>query len=159
MSSVAYRHLWAADPSGWRAAGTAWAGLIGLVDRRVGELRTADGRLRGGWSGAAATAADARLVGLRDELTSVAPVLIEVDQVLAELAGRLAVAKARLADAVTLADAAGLLVDRSGGVHVDPARARPTERAGVAAARVAADLRDALDEAGAADRAAADRLD
>ncbi|MGC5308235.1 alpha/beta hydrolase [Micromonospora zamorensis] len=159
MSSVAYRHLWAADPSGWRAAGAAWAGLTGLVDRRVGELRTADGRLRGGWSGAAATAADARLVGLRDELTSVAPVLIEVDQVLAELAGRLTVAKARLAGAVALADAAGLLVDRSGGVHVDPARARPTERAGVAAARVAAALRDALDEAGAADRVAADRLD
>ncbi|MET7705553.1 alpha/beta hydrolase [Micromonospora sp. NPDC005413] len=159
MSSVGYRQLWAADPGGWRAAGAAWAGLTGSLDRRVGELRGAAGRLRGGWSGAAATAADARLTGLRDELTSVAPALIEVDQVLAELAGRLTLAKGRLTEAVAQADAAGLVVDRSGRVHVDPARVRPTERAGVAAARVAAALRDAFDEAGAADRVAADRLD
>ena len=96
MSSVGYRQLWAVDPGGWRAAGAAWAGLTGPLDRRLGELRTATGRLRGGWSGAAATAADTRLSGLRDELASIAPALIEVDQVLAELAGGLAVAKARL---------------------------------------------------------------
>ncbi|MGQ5259686.1 alpha/beta hydrolase [Micromonospora sp. ZYX-F-536] len=159
MTTVGYRQLWAADPAGWRAAGAAWAGLTGPVERRAGEVGGAAGRLRGGWSGAAATAADARLVGLRDELTSVAPALIEADQVLAELAGRLVVAKARLGEAVALADAAGLVVDRTGGVHVDPTRLRPTERAGAAAARVAAALRDALDRAGAADRTAADRLD
>ncbi|MEO3773591.1 alpha/beta hydrolase [Micromonospora sp. B9E7] len=159
MSSVGYRQLWSADPSGWRAAGVAWVGLTEPVERRAGELRAAGGRLRGGWSGGAATAADVRLVDLRGELTSVVPALIEVDQVLAELAGRLTVAKAQLADAVTQAEAAGLVVDRSGGVHVDPARARSTERDGLAAARVAAALRDALDGAGAADRVAADRLD
>ncbi|MEH1169814.1 alpha/beta hydrolase [Micromonospora sp. CPCC 205539] len=159
MTTIGYRQLWAADPGGWRAAGTAWAGLTVPVEGRVGELAGAAGRLRGGWSGAAATAADVRLAGLRGELTSVTPALIEVDQVLAELAGRLTVAKARLAEAVALADAAGLLVDRAGGVRADPSRVRPSERAGVAAAGVAAALRDALDRAGTADRAAADRLD
>ncbi|WP_433127291.1 alpha/beta hydrolase [Micromonospora sp. CA-240977] len=159
MSGVGYRQLWAADPGGWRSAGVAWAGLTGPVDRQVGELGAAGTRLRGGWSGAAATAADARLAGLRAELASIAPALIEVDQVLAELAGRLTVAKARLAETVARADAAGLVVDRAGGVHVDPTRVRPTERAGVAAARVAGALRDALDAAGAADRVAAERLD
>ncbi|MFG2052215.1 alpha/beta hydrolase [Micromonospora sp. NPDC048935] len=159
MSGVDYRQLWAADPGGWRSAGAAWAGLTGPVDRQAGELGGAAIRLRDGWSGAAATAAGTRLAGLRDELTSIVPALIEVDQVLAELAGRLTVAKARLAEAVALAEAGGLVVDRSGGVHVDPARVRPTDRAGVAAARVAAALRDALDRAGAADRVAADRLD
>ncbi|MEH0927975.1 alpha/beta hydrolase [Micromonospora sp. CPCC 205558] len=158
MSSVGYRQLWAVDPDGWRAAGAAWAGLTGPLDRRVGGLRASAGRLRGGWSGAAATAADTRLSGLRDELASIAPALIEVDQVLAELAGRLTVAKARLTEAVARADAAGLLVDRSGGVQVDPARVRPTERAGVAAAGVAAALRAALDGAATADGVAADRL-
>ncbi|WP_433313124.1 hypothetical protein ACQP0U_28765 [Micromonospora sp. CA-269861] len=164
MSSVGYRQLWAADPDGWRATGAAWAGLTGPLDRRVGGLRTAGGRLGSGWSGAAATAADTRLAGLRDELTSIAPALIEVDQVLAELAGRLTVAKARLTEAVAQADAAGLLVDRSGGVRVDPARVRPADlagrtAAGVAVTGVAAILRAALDGAAAADRVAADRLD
>ncbi|MEU4556303.1 alpha/beta hydrolase [Micromonospora violae] len=163
MSGVGYRQLWAVDPDGWRAAGTAWAGLTGPLDRRVDGLRTSGGRLRGGWSGGAATAADTRLAGLRDELASVAPALIEVDQVLAELAGRLAGAKARLTEAVAQADAAGLLVDRSGRVHLDPARVQPTDRAGVAAAAmaaagVAAALGAALDGAAAADRVAADRL-
>ncbi|KAB1942371.1 hypothetical protein F8271_12720, partial [Micromonospora sp. ALFpr18c] len=130
MTAVGYRQLWAADPGGWRVAGMAWAGLTGPVDRRAAELAEAAGRLRSGWSGAAATAADARLGGLRGELTSVAPVLIETDQVLAELAARLVVAKARLVEAVARAEAAGLVVDRSGGVRVDPARPRSTEQAG-----------------------------
>ncbi|MEU1589323.1 alpha/beta hydrolase [Micromonospora sp. NPDC005710] len=164
MSGVGYRQLWAVDPGGWRAAGAAWAGLVGPVDRRVGGLRGAGGRLRGGWSGVAATAADTRLAVLRDDLASIAPALIEVDQVLAELAGRLTVAKARLAESVAQAGAAGLLVDRSGGVRVDPAGVRPTDRAGAAAAGMAAAgvataLRAALDLAAVADRVAADRLD
>ncbi|MEV7331770.1 alpha/beta hydrolase [Micromonospora sp. NPDC093244] len=155
MTAVGYRLLWAADPGGWRVAGAAWAGLTGSVDRRAGELAGAAGRLRGDWSGAAATAADVRLGGLRGELQSVAPALIEADQVLAELAGRLVVAKARLTEAVARADAAGVVVDRSGAVRVGPARPGSAE----AVAGVAAALRAALDGADVADRAAADRLD
>ncbi|MCI4062700.1 hypothetical protein MRQ36_08995 [Micromonospora sp. R77] len=52
------------------------------------------------------------------------PALIEVDQTLAEFAARLGGARARLAAAVALADAGGLLVDRTGAVHPDPARPR-----------------------------------
>ncbi|MGS2613376.1 alpha/beta hydrolase [Micromonospora sp. LZ34] len=153
-----YAQLWAADPVAWRAAGTAWAGLTALVGRRSGELAGAAATLRGGWSGGAAGAADARLAGLRGELITLAPALIEVDQVLAEFAARLAAAKARLAAAVALADGSGVLVDRHGRVGADPSRP-PTERAGPAAARVAAAIRGALDLAGAADRDAATRLD
>ncbi|MEU7842320.1 alpha/beta hydrolase [Micromonospora sp. NPDC049114] len=159
MSGVGYRQLWAADPGGWRVAGAAWAGLTGPVERHADALTGSAGRLRGGWSGAAAVAADARLGGLRGEVTSVAPALIEADQVLSELAGCLLVAKARLAEAVARADAAGLVVDRSGAVHVDPTRLRPTERAGAAQAGAGAALRRALELADAADRQAADRLD
>ncbi|MFI5929874.1 alpha/beta hydrolase [Micromonospora sp. NPDC051543] len=156
MSGVGYRQLWAADPAGWRAAGSAWAGLTGPVQRHADELAGTAGRLRTGWSGAAATAADARLTGLRDELTSVAPALIEADQTLAELARQLAVAKAQLAEAVARADAAGLTVDRVGGVRAGPAQ--PASAAAIAAAGVAVALRAAMGRADAADRAAADRL-
>ncbi|MFY1617747.1 alpha/beta hydrolase [Micromonospora sp. WMMD736] len=161
MSGVGYRQLWAADPAGWRAAGSAWAALTGPVDRHADELAGTAGRLRGGWSGAAATAADARLAGLRDELTSVAPALIEAEQTLAELAGQLAVAKARLADAVSRAEAAGLTVDRTGAVRAGGVRADPTQPASAAAIAVAgaaAAVRAAIERADTADRVAADRL-
>ncbi|MEV4212259.1 alpha/beta hydrolase [Micromonospora sp. NPDC049662] len=134
MSGVGYRQLWAADPAGWRAAGSAWAGLTGPVHRHADELAGTAGRLRSGWSGAAATAADARLAGLADELTSVAPALIEADQTLAELARQLAVARAQLAEAVTRAEAAGLTVDRAGGVRAAPVDPAHPVGAGTAAA-------------------------
>ncbi|WP_433535722.1 alpha/beta hydrolase [Micromonospora sp. CA-249363] len=156
MSGVGYRQLWAADPAGWRAAGSAWAGLTGSVDRHADELAGTAGRLQSGWSGAAATAANGRLTGLRDEVTSVAPALIETDQALAELAGQLAVAKAQLAEAVARAEAAGLTVDRAGVVRAAPAQ--PASTAAIAVAGVASALRAAIERADAADRAAADRL-
>ncbi|MEV4658259.1 alpha/beta hydrolase [Micromonospora sp. NPDC049301] len=158
--AVGYAQLWAADPGAWRVAGAAWARLTTLVETRAGELGTGARALRVAWSGRAATAADGRLAELRGELTSIAPALIEADQVLAEFAGRLSAAKGRLAEAVALAEAAGLLVDRHGRVGADPARSRPPgERDGPATARVAAALRAALELAGAADRAATARLD
>ncbi|RLP96217.1 hypothetical protein EAD98_11110, partial [Micromonospora sp. CV4] len=101
--AIGYAQPWAADPGAWQAAGAAWAGLPALVERRAGELSTDARALRVAWSGRAATAADGRLAGLRGELTSIAPALIEADHVLAEFAGRLAVAKGRLAAAVSLA--------------------------------------------------------
>ncbi|MFC0503452.1 alpha/beta hydrolase [Micromonospora costi] len=156
--AIGYAQLWAADPAAWRAAGAAWAGFAAPVGRRATELRARAAELGGGWSGAAATVAGSRVTGLAAELTTVVPALIEADQVLAEFAARLAAAKGRLAAAVALADAAGLSVDRDGRVGPDPARARPGERDGPAAARVAAALRSALDLAGAADRVAAARL-
>ncbi|SCG14176.1 Alpha/beta hydrolase [Micromonospora echinofusca] len=129
-ADVSYRQLWAADPDAWRAAGAAWRGLTEPVAHRAGELAAGAAVLRGGWSGGAADAADARLAALRGELTAVRPALIEADQVLAEFAARLGVAKARLAAAVAHAEAAGLLVDRQGRVTAGPARAPATARPG-----------------------------
>ncbi|PWR04734.1 hypothetical protein DKT68_30575, partial [Micromonospora acroterricola] len=101
--AVGYAQLWAADPGAWQAAGSAWTGLNALVERRAGELSSNVRALRVAWSGRAATAADGRLAGLHGELTSIAPALIEADQVLAEFAGRLTAAKGRLSAAVALA--------------------------------------------------------
>ncbi|WP_433115501.1 alpha/beta hydrolase [Micromonospora sp. CA-246542] len=108
--------------------------MTGPVHRHADELAGTAGRLRSGWSGAAATAADARLASLADELTSVAPALIEADQTLAELARQLAVAKAQLAEAVARADAAGLVVDRAGGVRAASVDPTHPDGAGMAAA-------------------------
>ncbi|MFG3711530.1 alpha/beta hydrolase [Micromonospora sp. NPDC047730] len=155
---MGYRQLWAADPGAWRAAGAAWRGVTDRVGRRADELSAGAAALRADWSGGAGGAADARLAALRTELTTVSPALIEADQVLAEFAGRLAAAKARVSAAVTRADGAGLLVDRQGRVAADPARAPTSPRSGQVAAGVGAAIREALALAGAADREAADRL-
>ncbi|MEV4463329.1 alpha/beta hydrolase [Micromonospora echinofusca] len=166
---VSYRQLWAAEPDAWRAAGAAWRGLTEPAARRAGELAAGAAVLRGGWSGGAADAADARLAALRGALTAVRPALIEADQVLAEFAARLGVAKARLAAAVAHAEAAGLRVDRQGRVTAGPARAPATARpgtgradtgaAGAGPAEAGAAIRAALELAGTADREAAARLD
>ncbi|GGM22610.1 MULTISPECIES: alpha/beta hydrolase [Micromonospora] len=153
-----YARLWAADPEGWRGAGAAWGGLTGRFDRWGGELATGAGRLRGGWSGDAARAADGRLTGLRVELTSVVPALVEADQVLAELAGRLRAAKARLAAAVEAADRGGLRIDRHGRVSAAPFGALPTAQVGPAVAQVSQAVGAALAIADAADREATRRL-
>ncbi|RKN17785.1 hypothetical protein D7147_17495 [Micromonospora musae] len=158
MTTIGYAQLWAADPGAWRTAGAEWAGLTALVDRRSAALAARGAALAQGWSGTAATAAGARVTDLRADLTSVTPALIEADQVLAELAARIATAKGQLAAAVAVADASGLAIDREGRVSTDPARIRPSERDGPAAARVTAALREALESAGAADRAAAAKL-
>lgn len=70
---VGYRQLWAADPGAWRVAGVAWRGLTEPVARRADELAANAAVLRGGWSGGAAGAADARLAALRAELTAASP--------------------------------------------------------------------------------------
>ncbi|WDZ85294.1 alpha/beta hydrolase [Micromonospora cathayae] len=121
-----YARLWATDPAAWERAGTAWRGLDAVVGRRVAGLTAGAGRLRAAWDGPAAGAAGGRLTALRAELASVAPALIEVEQILAEFAGRLRLARARLAGAVDRADAAGLLVDRAGRVALPPAPSGPT---------------------------------
>ncbi|MEW2381227.1 alpha/beta hydrolase [Micromonospora sp. NPDC047707] len=152
-----YRELWAADPGAWRAAGAAWCAASALVERRAGELTGRAAALRDAWSGQAAGAAAARLGGLGGELLAGRPGLVEADQVLAEFAGRLATAKARLGTAVTLADRSGVRVDRRGQVSADPSRPA-TAGTGRAVAEVAAGIGAAVDAARAADRDAAGRL-
>ncbi|MFE9954486.1 hypothetical protein [Micromonospora sp. NPDC005299] len=155
---IGYAQLWRADPGAWAAAGAAWRGLTGPIRRRADGLGARIGGLRPGWSGAASATAQGRIGELRTELTDVLPALVEVDQVLAEFAARVAAARARLGAAVAHADAGGLLVDRAGAVRPDPARPRPAVVVGPAVAQVGTEIRGALALAGAADREAADRL-
>ncbi|GGM50553.1 hypothetical protein GCM10011608_39360 [Micromonospora sonchi] len=156
-TQVGYAQLSTVDPAAWQAAGTAWASLAGPAERRAGELAEDATALRPGWSGRAGRSAQSRLSGLRAELITLVPAVIEVDQVLAEFAARLAAARARLTAAVALADTAGVLIDRWGRVRPDPSRV-PADRAGPTVVPVAAAVHDALALATAADREAADRL-
>ncbi|WP_229400613.1 alpha/beta hydrolase [Micromonospora okii] len=153
-----YARLWAAGPARWADAGAVWRGLTGLADRRAAELAGAAGALRTGWTGPAAGAAGGRIDSLRVDVAALGPAVIEADQVLAELAGRLGRAKAGLVEAVALADAGGVRLDRQGRASADPARARPGAP-DPPVARVAAAVAAALAAADAADREAADRLD
>ncbi|MFI1193147.1 alpha/beta hydrolase [Micromonospora sp. NPDC020750] len=153
-----YARLWAADPVGWAAAGTAWRGLTGLVDRRSAELAGAAGTLRAGWTGAAAGAAGGRIAAFRADLAALVPALIETDQVLAELAGRLRRARAGMAEAVALAEAGGVRIDRRGRVSAGPSGTR-SSAPDPPVARVAAAVTAALALADAADRETAGRLD
>ncbi|MEU5942726.1 alpha/beta hydrolase [Micromonospora sp. NPDC047548] len=170
-----YAQLWRAAPGRWSEAGAAWSGLADPVRRRRAALADRAAALRTGWSGGAAGAADGRLGALRGELGGLLPALIEADQVLAEFAGRLRAAKARLAEAVALADRSGVLVDRRGGVSAAPVLAIPPGREAwtgpesgafprpvasrAAVGQVAGGVRNALALADAADREAATRLD
>ncbi|TDC79107.1 hypothetical protein E1193_19595 [Micromonospora sp. KC606] len=171
-----YAQLWRAAPRDWVDAAAAWRELAGPVRRRCHGLAARAGRLRTGWSGGAASAAGGRLTELRGELVGVLPALVEADQVLAEFAARLHAAKARLAEAVALADRTGVQVDRHGVASAVPApsrsagrrwvgpeagvlRAEPAVATAADVARVAADVRGALALADAADREAAGRLD
>ncbi|MEV6691614.1 alpha/beta hydrolase [Micromonospora sp. NPDC051196] len=155
---VGYAQLSTVDPALWQATGTAWAGLVGLAQRRATELADDSAALRAQWSGLAATAAVEQLSDLRAELRTLAPVAIEIDQVLAEFGARLAAARARLAAAVALAATVGVLIDRWGRTSPDPGRV-PAHRAVQTVVPVATAIRDALDLATAADREAATRLD
>jgi hypothetical protein len=153
-----YAQLWSVDPGRWTSAGAAWRELAGPLRQRADELTGRAATLRPAWSGGAADAARGRVTALAGELTDALPALIEVDQTLAEFAVRLRRAKAGLAAAVALAGAGGLLVDRTGAVHADPARPRPAARTGPGVVQVAGAVRAALELAGAADREAAGRL-
>lgn len=151
-----YARLWSAAPARWADAGAAWRRLTGLADRRAAELAEAAGALRAGWTGPAAAAAGGRIDALRADVAALGPAVIEADQVLAELAGRLGRAKAGLAEAVALADAGGVRLDRRGRASADPA---PPGAPAPPVARVAAAVATALAAADAADREAAGRLD
>ncbi|WP_329014772.1 alpha/beta hydrolase [Micromonospora rifamycinica] len=172
---IGYAQLWTASPGDWDAAGVAWRGVDAPVGRRRAGLADRAAALRTGWRGTAATAADVRLDGLRAELTTILPALVETEQALAEFAGRLRVAKARLAEAVAVADRTGVAVDRHGGARAAPQAwrgpesgalpgrpdPRPSAAATVSPATVgqtAAALREALTLADTADREAAARL-
>ncbi|MEV0605010.1 alpha/beta hydrolase [Polymorphospora rubra] len=155
---IGYAQLWAADPAAWRSAGTAWRGLVTMVRRRTAEVARTRSALTEGWAGPAAGAAGTRLDTLRDAVGATAPVLLEVDQILAEFATLLVRAKALLDAAVRGAAVSRVLVDRHGGVSLDAGVPQVDPRAGAAVLRVGAEIRAALELATRADREAARRL-
>lgn len=155
---VTYAQLWSADPDAWRAAGAAWRGLLPIVTGRSAEVAQIAGALQAGWSGAAAAAAGGHLNGLRGQLDASRPAFVEIDQVLAEYADQLARARAMLDATVTAAARDRVLVDRHGGVSLDPDRP-PAAGDVIALRRTAAGIKAALDAAAGADADAARRLE
>ncbi|SDY76164.1 Alpha/beta hydrolase [Micromonospora pattaloongensis] len=155
---ITYEQLWAADPTAWRAAGAAWHGADAVIGARCAELDSTTAALRTRWSGPAGGAARRRVTELRDRVDGSRLAFVAVDQVLAELGAELARARAMLEAAVAAADRMRVLVDRRGGVTVDPALARPDGPTLAGARRVAGQIRAALDVATAADRTAAREL-
>ncbi|WP_326551376.1 alpha/beta hydrolase [Micromonospora sp. NBC_01813] len=156
---ITYQQLWRADPAAWRVAADAWRRHQPVVERRAAEVTGAAVRLRHDWAGVAASAADGRLAGLRDQLDAVGPALCDVDQILSGYAERLARAKAVLADWVATAGRLGLSIDRHGRVTVDPLVTRPDGPSLAGARQVADGIGQALALAAAADADAARRLD
>ena len=155
---IEYAQLWSADPTAWRSAGAAWLDLASMAGQRAAEVSEAAVVLRSGWSGAAARAAEGRLAALRAGIQAGRPAFVEVDQVLAAYAAELLRARAMLDAAVRSAARANVLVDRHGGVSLDPCVPQLGPRSGAAVPRVAAEVRAALAVAAAADQEAACRL-
>ena len=180
MTAVTYARLRATDPGRWRAAAAAWRAWAALAGRWSAELGPLVARLRSAWSGAAATAAFARLGRLRRVLDLFRLLCWEADQTLSEFAAALDRARTLLARAVATATHAGLVIDdegvvttaaRSGGAALSRPRAGPYRAdrasqaggAGQAAAQAGADqamaeLSAALRLAAEADAAATSRL-
>ena len=117
MSAAVYARLRVADPARWRAIARAWrrwATLAGrLADRFTADLV----RLGAAWSGAAASAAVARLATLRRGLTVVRLLCWQADQTASEFAAALDRAKRLLSRALAAAHRAGLTIDDEGNVH------------------------------------------
>lgn len=150
-----YAELWAARPSAWDCAAAAWRPVTALLRRRAAEVTGVAAGLAPDWTGAAAGAARDGIGRTGRDLAGTASLGIEVDQILAEYASRLATAKARLTAAVARQPATGIHLDRDGGVRAEPGADPPTRRL---AAEMAAGIGAALALAGAADREAAARL-
>jgi Alpha/beta hydrolase len=145
----------------WCAAGRAWRQAGVLVDTRAAEVASTATGLGRRWTGPASVAAGRAVETLRGDLIASRPAFVEIDQVLAEYAAALAVARASLVAAVDSAPA-GVVVGPSGSVSVEspvpPGRADEAAARRVAANQVAAAIQAALALAAAADGQTAQRL-
>ena len=121
MSAAVYARLRAADPARWRAIALAWRRWATLAGRLADRLTTDLVRLGAAWSGAAASAAAARVTTLRRGLTVVRLLCWQADQAASEFAAALDRAKRLLARALAAAHRAGLTIDDEGNIHGDPA--------------------------------------
>jgi Alpha/beta hydrolase len=146
VTVTTYAQLRVTDPLRWRTAALAWRAWAALAGRWSAEFGPLAGRLKSAWSGVAATAALARLGGLRRVLNLFRLLCWQADQALSEFAAALARARALLTRAMATAKRSGLVIDDDGRV-----RGRPAEE-------VTSDLSAALTVATAADVSATARL-
>ncbi|WP_433300701.1 alpha/beta hydrolase [Actinoplanes sp. CA-030573] len=147
MTAAVYARLRVADPGRWRTVAAAWRRWATLAGRLAGALTADIARLGAAWSGAAATAAAARVTVLRRGLVLFQVLCSQADQAASEFAESLDRARRLLARALAAARRAGLTIDDDGAVRGGPA---PT---------VTPDLEAAIAIAASADDAAATRLE
>ncbi|WP_030436551.1 alpha/beta hydrolase [Actinoplanes subtropicus] len=114
MSAAVYARLRVADPARWRGIARAWRRWATLAGRLADRLHADLVRLGTAWSGAAASAAVARLTTLRRGLTVVRLLCWQADQTASEFAAALDRAKRLLARALAAAHRAGLTIDDEG---------------------------------------------
>ncbi|GAA2620618.1 alpha/beta hydrolase [Paractinoplanes durhamensis] len=143
MTAAAYARLRVTDPGRWWAVARSWRRWAALAGHWVTALTTGLGRTAASWSGAAASAALARVTGLRNRLVLFRVLCWQADQAASEFAAALERARQLL----TRAYRRGVIIDDDGHVHPpgDPG----------AAAEVSA----ALTIAAQADDHAADQLE
>lgn len=149
--------LRAAAPAAWRSIGSAWRQLAGVAERRHDEIAGAAGRLRAGWRGVAADAAQRRLAELAERVLAGHPQFLAADQVVCELADR--VEQAQCALAAALAGTGGdVRVRDDGAVEIVRGAHGPDAGDRVVAERVAAGVDAALRLARQADDEVCGRL-
>ncbi|MCU7723282.1 alpha/beta hydrolase [Actinoplanes sp. KI2] len=121
MSAAVYARLRVADPARWRAIARAWRRWATLAGRLADRLTADLVRLGQAWSGAAASAAAARVATLRRGLIVVRLLCWQADQTASEFAAALDRAKRLLARALAAAHRAGLTIDDDGRVRASSA--------------------------------------
>ncbi|MFC7273667.1 alpha/beta hydrolase [Paractinoplanes rhizophilus] len=147
-TAAGYARLRVADPGRWRAVAHAWRHWAARAGRLAARLGADLVRLGAAWSGAAASAAAARLTAVWRGLVLFRVLCWQADQAASEFAAALTRAKESLARALAAAHRLGLTVDDEGVVRGSPA-----------AHGVADDLRAAVAIASVADETAAERLE
>ena len=133
---VTYAQVRQARPAAWDACAVALRRLASVLVSRADSLGGATTRLRAGWNGPAAEAAERRMRALAESLAELHPLLLTADQILADHAGRVAHAQ-RVSD-VPAATAAASATDAEAAARLgalvpelDPAGPQPAAPAWV----------------------------
>jgi hypothetical protein len=159
MTAAVYARLRVADPGRWRAVAHAWRRWASVAGRLTAQITANLVRLGAAWSGAAATAATARVMALRRGLVLFRVLCWQADQAASEFAAALERARQLLARVLSAAHRAGLTIDDEGAVRAAVAPAvRHVAATAVVRDLVVRDLEAALAIAARADEVAAERL-
>ncbi|GIF19410.1 putative alpha/beta hydrolase family esterase [Actinoplanes tereljensis] len=113
MTAVVYARLRVTDPSRWRGVALAWRRWAALAGRLAADLTTRLSRTAAAWSGAAASAALARVAALRRRLVLFRVLCWQADQTASEFA----VSMERARELLARAGRRGVLIDDDGSVR------------------------------------------